>query len=116
MTREKVANSSSGFMTLFVLLVLQLATIAAVIGLRILPLNILAAFAAIIVFICWFGFYLVQPNQGRVLQLFGRYVGTDRINGRQSPMQNRGAKRLRLFRQPPANRFVCGRSVEQTAD
>ena len=98
MTREKVANSSSGFMTLFVLLVLQLATIAAVIGLRILPLNILAAFAAIIVFICWFGFYLVQPNQGRVLQLFGRYVGTDRINGLRwaNPLFTKKAVSLRV--------------------
>ena len=31
--------------------------------------------------ICWFGFYMVQPNQSAVLQLFGRYVGTDFSNG-----------------------------------
>lgn len=31
--------------------------------------------------ICWFGFYMVQPNQGKVLQLFGTYAGTDRNPG-----------------------------------
>jgi regulator of protease activity HflC (stomatin/prohibitin superfamily) len=30
---------------------------------------------------CWFGFYMVQPNQGKVLQFFGRYSGTDRNAG-----------------------------------
>jgi regulator of protease activity HflC (stomatin/prohibitin superfamily) len=65
---------------LFVLLALQIAFIAAIVG---LPgaYKILGAVGAIIVFICWFGFYLVQPNQGRVLQLFGQYVGTDRKDG-----------------------------------
>ncbi len=28
-----------------------------------------------------FGFFMVQPNQGQVLQLFGRYVGTERAPG-----------------------------------
>jgi len=30
-----------------------------------------------VIFICWFGLYLVNPNEGRVLQLFGKYVGSD---------------------------------------
>jgi len=36
---------------------------------------------AIAVFICWFGFYIVQPNQGKVMQFFGSYSGTDRNAG-----------------------------------
>jgi len=30
---------------------------------------------------CWFGLFMVAPNEGRVLQLFGRYVGTVREPG-----------------------------------
>jgi regulator of protease activity HflC (stomatin/prohibitin superfamily) len=32
-------------------------------------------------FFCLFGFYMVAPNEGAVLQLFGDYVGTDRRLG-----------------------------------
>jgi regulator of protease activity HflC (stomatin/prohibitin superfamily) len=30
----------------------------------------------IIVFICWFGLFMVNPKEAKVLQLFGKYVGT----------------------------------------
>jgi len=32
--------------------------------------------ATIIVAICWAGFFMIHPNEAKVLQLFGRYVGT----------------------------------------
>ena len=32
---------------------------------------------------CWVGFFMVQPNQGRVLLLFGSYVGTVKDTGLQ---------------------------------
>ncbi|MES2624909.1 MAG: SPFH domain-containing protein [Pseudomonadota bacterium] len=97
MSKEKVASASSGFVQLFVLLVLQIALVAAVVvgpGL----LKIFAALGAIIVFICWFGFYLVQPNQGKVLQLFGRYVGTDRVSGLRwaNPLYSKKSVSLRV--------------------
>lgn len=78
--KEMPARSKSGFGMLAVLIVSQLASIAAVIlfpGL----LKIIALLWAIGTFICWFGFYMVHPNQSAVLQLFGRYVGTDFVNG-----------------------------------
>jgi regulator of protease activity HflC (stomatin/prohibitin superfamily) len=31
--------------------------------------------------LCWFGLFVVQPGQARVLQLFGHYVGTARTAG-----------------------------------
>jgi regulator of protease activity HflC (stomatin/prohibitin superfamily) len=34
-----------------------------------------------VVGICWVGFFMVQPNNGVVLQLFGHYVGTCREAG-----------------------------------
>ena len=80
MLKETRAQAKSGFSTLFVLLVLQIASVAIVLTMPPL-LKVLALLGGIVVFICWFGFYMVQPNQSAVLQLFGRYVGTDFENG-----------------------------------
>src|SRR3990172_5190210 len=35
----------------------------------------------VLVFICWFGLFMVHPNQGRVAQLFGTYMGTEKTPG-----------------------------------
>lgn len=80
MLQERMINSKGGFGMIGVLLLLQLMTLA---GVAILPvaMKVLALLLAIVVFICWFGFYMVHPNQSAVLQLFGRYVGTDLNNG-----------------------------------
>jgi len=80
MLKETPAKARSGFATLFVLFVLQIVTITLIVTMPPL-IKVLALLAAIVVFICWFGFYMVQPNQSAVLQLFGRYVGTDFENG-----------------------------------
>lgn len=37
--------------------------------------------ALVVTAFCLAGFYIVQPNQAKVLTLFGRYVGTERRNG-----------------------------------
>lgn len=80
MVHEVEAKSGSGYAMLVMLLVFQLVSIAAVV---MMPgmLKILVALIALGVFICWFGFYMVHPNQGKVLQLFGNYAGTDRTTG-----------------------------------
>ncbi|WP_430457318.1 SPFH domain-containing protein [Rheinheimera sp.] len=80
MLKETPAKARSGFGTLFVLFVLQIATIVLIVTMPPL-IKVLALLAGIAVFICWFGFYMVHPNQSAVLQLFGRYVGTDFVNG-----------------------------------
>lgn len=41
----------------------------------------LSSTAGVAVFVLWFGFFMVQPNEARVLQLFGAYVGTERTPG-----------------------------------
>jgi regulator of protease activity HflC (stomatin/prohibitin superfamily) len=54
------------------------------VGLPLMAVGGLRLFAVplgIVVFFCWFGFFMVQPNTGAVLQLFGRYVGTVREEG-----------------------------------
>ena len=80
MLQERMINSKGGFGMIGVLLLAQLAAVA---GIAVLPvvLKIIALVLAVAVFICWFGFYMVHPNQSAVLQLFGRYVGTDLNNG-----------------------------------
>ena len=80
MLQERMINSKGGFGMIGLLLLLQLAAIAGVVVLPAL-LKIVALVLAVVVFICWFGFYMVHPNQSAVLQLFGRYVGTDLNNG-----------------------------------
>lgn len=80
MIQEKIVNSQSGFSMIGVLL---LALILSVAGVIVLPalLKLLCLILVLLVIVCWFGFYMVHPNQAAVLQLFGRYVGTDKQNG-----------------------------------
>lgn len=77
---KSTASAGSGYLMLPVLLIAQLFAIS---SLAWLPgaAKILGVFAIVIVAICWFGFYMVHPNQGKVLQLFGNYSGTDRKPG-----------------------------------
>lgn len=42
---------------------------------------VVSIIAIVAVFISWLGLFMVQPNQGKVLQLFGKYVGTVRQEG-----------------------------------
>jgi len=46
-----------------------------------LVLVLLFGLASLVTFVLWFGLFMVQPNEGRVLQLFGEYVGTERHPG-----------------------------------
>lgn len=97
MVHETEARSGSGYFLLVVLLCLQLVAAA---GVFLLPglFKIAAVLAAIVIFICWFGFYMVQPNQGKVLQLFGQYAGTDRRNGLRwaNPLYSKRSVSLRV--------------------
>jgi regulator of protease activity HflC (stomatin/prohibitin superfamily) len=42
---------------------------------------IAAIFASVIVIILWVGLFMVHPNEAKVLQLFGKYVGTVHESG-----------------------------------
>ena len=97
MHQEVEANTGSGYVLLVVLLAAQ---VSSVLGAIFLPpvFKVIAILLGIIVFGCWWGFYLVNPNQGKVLQLFGRYVGTDRANGLRwaNPFYSKQAVSLRV--------------------
>jgi regulator of protease activity HflC (stomatin/prohibitin superfamily) len=97
MVHEVEARSGSGYLLLVVLLLLQVLSAG---GVLVLPgfFKAIAIVMAVIVFIGWFGFYMVQPNQGKVLQLFGRYAGTDRNNGLRwaNPLYSKKSVSLRV--------------------
>lgn len=78
--KEYLATSRSGLM---MLAVLPVAFVTCGLGLLVLagPLKIAAILALTLVGIGFFGFYMVQPNQCVVLQLFGRYTGSDLKTG-----------------------------------
>lgn len=80
MHTEFDGKSRSGYTLILVLLALQVFGIFLIVTGPV-PVKALAVLASVIVFICWFGLYMVHPNQGKVLQLFGNYKGTDRTPG-----------------------------------
>ena len=74
----------SGYGVLLVLLVAQGVTIYAFVQALLaidIVLIVTACLAMLIVGVCWFGFFLVHPNEAKVLQLFGKYVGTAHDSG-----------------------------------
>ena len=81
MQDETVASTTSGYPMLVVLPVTVLTGIAGAALLSGVAITILSLVVAVLALICLAGFYMVAPNEGRVLQLFGQYVGTDRALG-----------------------------------
>ena len=82
--KEIQKKYASGYLALFVLPVLFIANgwmfIKAIQSLTI-PLMIFSVLVAIVLLICFAGFFMVHPNQARVLTLFGTYVGSARDTG-----------------------------------
>ena len=79
MIREVKKSVSSGYVMLVVLIVTLALLIFGFITMvnRPAPIGVALALVLIVVNIIMFvGFFLVQPNEAKVLQLFGRYVGT----------------------------------------
>ena len=80
---EKKALSFNGYTSALVLFGLSLVGIW-LLNTNTVPLNafeVTKIVLVILVFSCWGGFFMVQPNQGKVLTLFGSYVGTDKNAG-----------------------------------
>ena len=84
MITERERKVSSGYVMLVVLLVAQLASgwliyraaLAQSVGGLIATILI-----AVIVLVLWAGLFMIHPNEAKVLQLFGDYVGTAREPG-----------------------------------
>ncbi len=79
--RRRVA---SGYPFLAILFVLQAGLIYGVVRalmVQNITGTILAIIASLAVLVCWFGFFMVHPNETKVLQLFGKYVGSAHDSG-----------------------------------
>src|SRR5436309_14970576 len=82
MIRERQVSVLSGGLMLLVLLAADAGLIAGVVHWVHHPLPaILCALGSIVVSICLAGLFIINPNEPKVLQLFGRYVGTVREPG-----------------------------------
>jgi len=78
MYTENEIKAPNGIMMIAALLIAQLAAVGLILTLGRAGglFAILTVLVAIVVFICWFGFFMVNPNEAKILQLFGKYVGT----------------------------------------
>lgn len=84
MNREIKRVVPSGYLMIFVLLAAQIALVYVVIRAfqsQAIGTFIVGVIASVIVLVCWGGFMMVHPNEAKVLQLFGKYVGTTREPG-----------------------------------
>jgi len=84
MLTEKEIKAPNGIMFIFVVLFAQVAAIAFLISNMIgknPSLIVMGLLATIAAFICWFGFFMVNPKEARVMQLFGKYAGTIHDSG-----------------------------------
>lgn len=85
-SKERPGSSVSGWPILPLTLLLKLAAIFLIIVAAnggqplalLIPLAVLAFLASIL---SWFGYFTLQPNEGRVLILFGAYKGSIRRSG-----------------------------------
>ena len=83
MISEKKALSFNGYFASVILLLVSSGCVVLVLA-NTAPFNVfeLAKFVLLLVVLaCWAGFFMVQPNQAKVLTLFGNYVGTEKRAG-----------------------------------
>lgn len=79
MIREQVRTVSSGYVMILVLGVAQIGCAYAIFRSAV-AINVAGivgfSLASVVLAVCWAGLFMVHPNEAKVLQLFGKYVGT----------------------------------------
>jgi regulator of protease activity HflC (stomatin/prohibitin superfamily) len=78
-SQEYVAQTSSGYLMLFVLLLVVAVGIVAAVQMR--SAALVVSLSAVLFILIAKGFYVLQPNQAAAILLFGSYKGTDRTTG-----------------------------------
>lgn len=84
MTHERTVRTPSGLLVLAALVLIDLLLLAGLIAsvrAESVAGIVSSAIALIVLCVAFAGFFTVEPNQGVVLTLFGRYVGTCRDTG-----------------------------------
>lgn len=84
MIKEIERKTVSGLVAILVLFIVTVVDIALLVqGIRAastVPI-IVTSLALVVILFTWTGLFVVNPNEAKVLQLFGRYVGTVRTPG-----------------------------------
>ena len=85
MIKEKTATTIDGYLAIVALLLLEIFAISSVVyaisnAMSVASIAFLILLTLFITFL-WIGFFMVAPNQGKILQLFGSYVGTEHKPG-----------------------------------
>jgi len=79
--QERIASSSNGFIYIVVGGLAVLTALPLLVS-RPSPMAVALFIAGMLAGLwCWVGLYMLQPNQAALLNLFGSYRGTDRIEG-----------------------------------
>jgi len=84
MLREKEIKGISGWLMLLVLLAMLIGGIYSLVSaIRAEDAlgSVLWILACVVIFLCLFGLTIVNPNESRVVQLFGRYKGSLKAQG-----------------------------------
>lgn len=84
MIKERERKVASGYLMLLVLFAAQIGLLFMIIsGARsgTPPMIITGVVLSLVTLVLWAGFFMVHPNQAKVLQLFGKYAGTAREPG-----------------------------------
>jgi regulator of protease activity HflC (stomatin/prohibitin superfamily) len=104
-TKERAAETSSGYLLLVLLLVALAADIYGIgrlsAGPNITGLAIVAV-ATLVFILILPGFYMLQPNQAAAITLFGDYRGTDRTTGLRWTWPWKGKRKVSVR----ANNFI----------
>lgn len=81
---EKEIKAPNGIKFIIFLLLAQVGAIAFLIS-NLVNSNpvfiVIGLITSIAIFVCWFGFFMVNPKEARVMQLFGKYAGTIHDSG-----------------------------------
>jgi hypothetical protein len=101
MIQEKTRAAASGYLALVVLPALTLLCgwqlVRSAVAMEVVPAVVLGI-ALVALLICYNGFFMVHPNQAKVLQLFGSYAGSVRQTGLRwaNPFYSKVAVSLRV--------------------
>ena len=81
MKQEKEFLASSGYMAIFLILILLIGSILTLIFIPAVGFKIAAGIVLLVSVFCLGGLVIVNPNESSVLVLFGAYKGTIKQNG-----------------------------------
>jgi regulator of protease activity HflC (stomatin/prohibitin superfamily) len=96
---ERAGVGSNGIAMLFLLLIILAASLFGILALLAGGSPVIVVGLALLLLAFLFiisGFYMLQPNEGAAITLFGAYRGTDRVNGLRWTWPWMGKKKISL--------------------